>query len=582
MRRARPASLDRRIAATCFVLAFLAAILVQLATTGRWGLARKDRIEEMMRAMTLREKVGQMVMAGIEGVRAGDDARTLIVERRIGGVILFSRNIQNAVQVGELVNELQALALSQDGGVPLLVAVDQEGGQIIRVQDATIFPGAMALGAARDPDLAFRVALHTARELRAIGINLNFAPVLDVNNNPKNPVIGIRSFGEDPQLVALLGTAMIRGYQQGGVLATAKHFPGHGDTDLDSHVALPTVAHDRARLDEVELLPFRAAIESGVDAIMSAHITFPVIDPTPGVPATLSHAVLTGLLREELGFEGLIFTDAMEMGAIANQYGIGRAAVMAVQAGADVVLIGWPREWSVALQAVSALEEAALAGVIAEERIDASVRRILAAKERLGLFDGVTVETAAIPGRVGGEEGRALALEAARRSVTVVKDEGGLLPLSGSVVVALPQVRGLTGIENPGEAGTPLSEYLAAQGLDVAEVTYSLNPSAAERAKITRMAHSAGTIVLCTYNAWQSQHAGQAGLARELAESGANLVVVALRDPYDLLEMPGVSTYVATYGISPPQLQGLAELLAGQTPQQGRLPVSIPGQVFDR
>lgn len=568
-------------------------------------------IEELMATMSLREKVGQMVMAGIEGTRPGEDARTLIVEHRIGGVILFARNIETPDQVGRLTNELQAMAVQQAGGLPLLIAVDQEGGQVIRIQHATHLPGAMAFGAAADPDLAYRAARQVARELRAMGINLNFAPVMDVNNNPKNPVIGIRSFGEDPGLVARLGAATIRGYQDGGVLATAKHFPGHGDTDVDSHIALPTVPHDRERLDAVELFPFRAAIEAGVGVIMSAHVTFPAIDPTPGLPATLSRPVLTGLLREELGFEGLIFTDAMEMGAIVNTYGIKEAAVMAVQAGADVVLVGWPKDWRMALEAVTALEEAALSGKIAPERIDASVRRILAAKERLGLLPGrgvgatavsagsagaspeealveavatpPQVDTAQIRELVGGPDGEALALEAARRSVTVVQDRDGLLPLSGHVLLLVPQVRGLTGAENPdgarrpGGPETPLGSFIAREGLQVDERTYPLNPSATERSWIITQARSADAVVLATYNAWQNQHAGQASLAHELVDAGARLVVVALRDPYDLSQMSDVSTYIALYGITPAQLQAAAEILSGRTTAVGRLPVSIPG-----
>lgn len=531
-----------------------------------------------MASMSLREKVGQMVMTGIEGTEPAGDSRTLIGEHRIGGVILFSRNIQDASQTARLINELQAMAVSQERGVPLLVAVDQEGGAVVRIPDATVFPGNMALGAARDADLVYRVARHTAGELRALGFNVNFAPVLDVNNNPQNPVIGVRSFGEEPGLVAKLGTAMIRGLQDGGVLATAKHFPGHGDTALDSHIDLPTVPHDRARLDRVELAPFRAAIESGVAAVMSAHVTFPAIDPAPGLPATLSHPALTGLLRQELGFDGLIFTDAMEMGAITSRYGVGEAAVMAVLAGADVVLVGWPKDWNIAREAATALEEAARTGRIPLERIEDSVRRILAAKKRLGLFDTHQVETASLASRVGREEGRALALEAARKSVTLVKDSRGLIPVpSERLLVITPRVRGLTGIEDPGETGTMLGALLGRQGFDVEEIPLSLDPSLAERQSVLERASKAGVIILCTYNAWQSRHAGQAALARELTARGADLIVVALRDPYDYVEMPKVSAYLATYGSTPPQLEALAELLAGRTPPQGRLPVSIPG-----
>src|SRR5690606_667232 len=256
----------------------------------------------------------------------------------VGGVILFARNIRDPVQVANLTRSLQQLAQSSGARIPLFIATDQEGGIVARLRSpAAVMPGAMALGAASSPELAYEAGRSTARQLLAVGINMNFAPVVDVNNNPANPVIGVRSFGEDPELVAELGAAFIRGQQEEGVISTAKHFPGHGDTDTDSHIALPRADHPRVRLDQVELVPFRAAIAAGVDAIMTAHVTFPSIDPTPGLPATLSHRVLTGLLREELGHEGLIVTDAMEMQAITANFGIAEAAVRAVEAVGDMV-----------------------------------------------------------------------------------------------------------------------------------------------------------------------------------------------------------------------------------------------------
>jgi len=575
----RPSLRQRRLVP--IALAALVVLLVAesprlLPQRSRVG-APADRIEEMISAMSLKEKAGQLVMAGIEGYEPGDDARVLIQERRIGGVILFSRNIQDAAQVRELVKKLQSMAVSQERGLPLFIAVDQEGGAIVRVRDATLFPGNMALGAAQDADLAYRVALHTARELRAMGVNVNFAPVLDVNVNPKNPVIGVRSFGEDPKLVARLGTAVIRGLQDGGVLATAKHFPGHGDTDVDSHVALPTVPHGRDRLEQVELLPFRAAVQAGVGAIMTAHVTFPAVEPQAGLPATLSRRVLTGLLREELGFDGLVFTDALEMQAIAGRFGVGEAAVMAVEAGADVVLVAWPRDWRVALEAVEALEEAIDRGRLSEERIDRSLRRILAAKERLGLFEEPRIDAGDIQRSAGRDEGQALAVEAARRSVTLLVDGDGAIPIQGSVLVLAPRIRGLTGIDNPEETAVSLGALLARHGAQVAERLYTLDPSEAERSELVRLAKEADTVILATYNAWKAKNGGEARLARELLQSGANLIAVALGDPYDCGALGPVPAYLATYGYTPAQLEALAEVLVGMARPGGRLPVTIPG-----
>lgn len=538
--------------------------------------------EEMIAAMSLREKAAQLVMAGIEGFEPGEDARVLVEERGIGGVILFSRNAKSPLQVGELVNRLQALAASKARGVPLLIAIDQEGGGVVRIPGATAFPGGMALGAAQDAGLAYRIALHTARELRAMGITVNFAPVLDVNVNPRNPVIGVRSFGEDPHLVAELGTAMIRGYQDGGVLATAKHFPGHGDTGADSHVALPTVPHGRERLDRVELVPFRAAIRAGVGAIMTAHVTFPAVEPAPGLPATLSRRVLTGLLREELGFEGLIVTDALEMQAVSARYGFGEAAVAAVEAGADIVLVAWPKDPGAALEALQALEEAAQQGRLSEERIAQSLRRILAAKERLGLFANPKTDAAAIRGTVGRDDGRALALEAARRSVTLLSARPGALPIKGPVLALVPRVRGLTGIENPGEAGVSLGAALSRRGFAVEERFYSLDPPQSERDALAARAGEAGTVVLATYNAWKARGAGEAELARAFLGRGANWVVVSLGDPYDVAALGGAPVHLAAYGYTPAQIEALAEVLAGELRPSGELPVSIPGHFAAR
>ena len=320
------------------------------------------------------------------------------------------------------------MATSQGAGIPLFISVDQEGGYVARLPRATSFPGNMGLGAAGDPALTRKVGEVTARELRACGINMNFAPVVDVNSNPSNPVIGVRSFGESADSVAELGVAMVEGLQNEGVCATIKHFPGHGDTSLDSHIALPTVPHDKARLKTVELKPFQAAIDAGVDVVMTAHVTFPAFEPKPGLPATLSRRVLTGLLREDMGFTGLIVTDAMEMGAIVKNFGLEEAAVMAVNAGADIVLVGWPQDWRDAVRVVDALNKAVAEGEIPMSRIDESVQRVLEVKERRRILSAPLVDEKKAKVSVSTEDSRKFALEAARKSICVVRDEKGFIP----------------------------------------------------------------------------------------------------------------------------------------------------------
>ncbi|MCL4514828.1 MAG: beta-N-acetylhexosaminidase [Firmicutes bacterium] len=524
---------------------------------------------EQLARMTLEEKIGQMVMFGFPGAAPSPEIRDFIARNRIGGVILFARNCGTTAQLARLNGELQALAGQTPRKIPLFIAVDQEGGSVVRLTDGVeVFPGNMALGAARQPEKAYLAARITARDLRAAGINVNFAPVLDVNVNAANPVIGVRSFGEDPELVARLGVAAIRGYQEGGVMATGKHFPGHGDTAVDSHLALPTVPHDRRRLDEVELRPFREAIRAGVGAIMTAHVTFPAVDPAPGMPATLSRRVLTGLLRDELGFEGLIFTDCMEMKAIAGHFGSGQAAVMAIQAGADMVLVSHtPSVQQASLEAILAV---ARAGGIPMERIDASVERILLAKQRFAR------ETRAPE---GGESDGA-ALQIARKAVTLVRNDAGQLPMDPAsrekLLVVEFALKALTGAEDQIQGAAPFAESLGRQYRGpVQSLIHGLDPGNAEIEAAVAAAAGCDRILVATQNA--GVYSGQARLVRALAASGKPVLAVALRNPYDLMAFPEVKTYLATYGYQPCALQAVSEAITGRLQPMGRLPVTIPG-----
>jgi beta-N-acetylhexosaminidase len=533
-------------------------------------------VNRTLARMSLDEKVGQMFMVGFQTDKWGSSAgfsahaRELIHRHHVGGVILFSRNIQNPRQVGELTNQLQQLAVASEPHVPLLIAVDQEGGDITRVDGATVFPANMAQGATVDPDTAYASAKTVGRELRAMGINLNLAPVLDVNSNPANPVIGVRSFGENPRMVAVMGTSAIRGYHEGEVLTAVKHFPGHGDTHVDSHVGLPSVTHDRKRLDAVELVPFREAIRGGADMIMTAHITFPAIDPEPGTPVTLSRRALTGLLRGELGFQGVIITDDMEMGAIAKQFGTPQAAVRAIQAGADMILVA--HTLSAQRSAIAAVKQAVLSGKISEERIDETVRRILRLKaERLGKH-AVAKQVYAYPDEaerlVGKSQAARQAEAVAARAVTLVQDPDRRLPLR---VEWQPRVL----VVSP-EKPVSLSRRLTDEGFRVETLGIDTDPAVAERKRVVERAREADAVIVGLTGA--EMHPQQAELVRQLEETGKPIVVLGLNTPYDVAVLPRNTTYLALYGSNPVSLDAGVKALTGRIPLRGRLPVSIPGR----
>jgi beta-N-acetylhexosaminidase len=519
---------------------------------------------------TLREKIGQMVMCGFDGKQPTDGIRMLIREYRIGGIIYFRRNVGTAEETASLSAALQEAA-ADVSDVPLWIAVDQEGGMVARIdRDVAVMPGNMALGAARDAGLAYETALASARDLRRMGINFNLAPCLDVNNNPANPVIGVRSYGERPELVAKLGSAAIRGYQAGGVAACAKHFPGHGDTVADSHLELPVVPHDPRRLDRVELAPFRAAVEAGVDAVMTAHVRFPAHEDR-AIPATLSPRILTGLLRERLGFSGMIVTDCLEMKAISDTVGVGRGAVMAVKAGADLVLVSHRLDRQ--LKALEALHDAVLSGEIGMERIDDAVRRILAAKRRR-----IMAAPAAPAAGSGVPEAWDVARRACERAVTVVKNECGALPLRRElpVLAVWPEVRRSTEVDEALRPAVTLGKALETRGFRAREIVIGSEPARDEWMAVVEEARGGGyrQIVVGTYNAAFAP--GQRELVKALMDStDGSVVAVALRNPYDLLQFPDVPAFVACYENRPLMMEALAAVLAGDRPAAGRLPVTL-------
>jgi beta-N-acetylhexosaminidase len=528
----------------------------------------EPQVADLLAHMSLEEKIGQLFLVYFDGPTLSPTLKTMIADYHIGGIVLFqiAGNIESARQVAELVNAAQAEAVANGAQVPLFVAVDQEGGPVVRLPaPATHFPSNMAVGAAGSADLARTMAQVTASELKALGINMNLAPVLDVNDNPDNSVIGLRSFGSSPHEVARLGVAMIETYRAAGILATAKHFPGHGNTSVDSHVGLPVVTQDMAHLRAVELAPFRAAIGAGVDAIMTAHVLFPALEGSSGRPATLSSRVLQDLLRQELGFNGLIVTDSMTMGALFKTYGVNQATELALRAGTDVLAFGADVGHTPAEQAPAYRH--LLAQVKADpelrQRVDESVRRILRAKAKYGLLAWQPVDPQAALQVLGQASHLAAAQEIAQASVTLLRDEQGRLPIpgDGALLVIWPKIAG-----NLGRALTVCHP-------DLQMLMVSADPSAAEIDQAVRQARGAAAVVVGTADA--RGRPGQARLINALSQT--RLVVVALQSPYDLLRFPDTSTYLASYGDAPASLVAVADVLCGVTPARGALPVDLPG-----
>ncbi|WP_435156896.1 beta-N-acetylhexosaminidase [Haladaptatus sp. DFWS20] len=516
-------------------------------------------VESTISSLSLDAKVGQLFIAGFDGTTPTAEIEELVAERRLGGVIYFSRNVESPNQLQELSRTLQAFV--PDDGPPLLVSVDQEGGRVARLSWGTEQPSAMAFGAADDPELATQAGEAVGGELRSLGIDVNLAPVLDVNNNPDNPVIGVRSFGENPGRVAELGTAFADGLQSAGVVACGKHFPGHGDTAVDSHRDLPILDHDRDRLDRVELRPFRRAIDAGIDAIMTTHVAFPTVADDER-PATIAPRVVTGLLREELGFEGLVFTDCMEMDAIADGVGTVEGCVQAVEAGCDQICVSHtPTKQRAAIDAVV---DAVESGRISESRIDRSVRRILRAKR---MYDAGTVEVAQWDDAA--EDCRAIARTVAERGVTLVRDDAGNLPLSDEpiTVYEFDGGRGSLAEEVRDDGGA------FAAALSVAGVTVDASVITGETLASESAAAGCPTVVR-TSNA--ASNPEQAATVRNLVAGGTDVIVVATSNPYDLAAFPGVETYLTTYDGTPPSLAAAADVLVGIRSSTGRLPVTIP------
>lgn len=535
--------------------------------------------------LTVAEKAGQLIMPWVlgdfapEGSESHERILRYITEQKVGGVIM---SVGTPFEVAAKLNDLQA-----HSEVPLLVAADLETGAGFRMRGAihmpgnidlggaTDFPSLMAVGATGDEELAYEMGRVTALEARAVGIHVPFAPVLDVNNNPENPIINVRSFGEDPAEVAKMGIAFIRGVQENGAIATGKHFPGHGDTEVDSHIALPVIRHDRARMDSVELRPFQEAIDAGMGAIMTAHISVPSLNGGVREPATLSPLVLTNVLRDEMGFDGIVFTDAMDMSAISRRLDSDAAAVRAVEAGADVILMPASVEG-----AIKGIVEAVASGRISESRLDRSVLRVLEMKEGLGLDENRFVPIEAIPQTVGIPSNMAVADDVAQRSITLLRNQRDLLPLAGTRSARVLSIS----YRRPSDilAGRFFNQVLRETYPRLTTVELDRDTDDNVYSALLRRARGQALVVVSTYVTAVS-YAGSVAVPEELTDFihdlhgiGVPHVVVSFGNPYLVSDFPDVQAYMLAWSGSEVSQRAAARALLGKAEIMGRVPTGIP------
>lgn len=531
-------------------------------------------VARTLKKMTLEEKVGQLVTPRFSQAFLGADSdalkeyETLVRDRGIGGIILSAGE---PYETAILLNRLQRLAK-----VPLLISADLESGTGSKIGGATLFPPLMSLGAAGSEELAYAMGRVTALEARAVGIHQDYAPVVDVNVNPDNPIINTRSVGEDPEYVGRMAVAFVKGAQENGMMATAKHFPGHGDTALDSHRQLPTITADRARLDKVELLPFRKVIEAGVQSVMTAHLAVPALESAPDLPATLSPAITAGLLRKEMGFKGLIVTDALDMGGVTNAFTPEDSSLRALMAGADVILMP-----PTPVKVMAAIADAVRSGRVPMARVDESVRRILEAKARLGLHKKRTVDVDALPFRLGTKANLAQAAKIFEGAATLVRNEGGLLPLARAgkriAVFAL---------------SSDLGDYQAGQAFVSAMIkrnpgceAYFADGDTGREALAEAETKAAGAdavvfALFSTLRSWKGTvdlDPRHAELVRRIASGGTPVAVISFGSPYFLRHFPEVDGYLCMYRNTPQTQEIAARALFGEMDVRGKLPVSMPG-----
>jgi beta-glucosidase-like glycosyl hydrolase len=529
--------------------------------------------------MTLEEKVGQLLMArsGPAAFRALDsddlaDVRRAITEFHVGSLHV---GIGDAAVIALTLNEMQRLAK-----VPLLTAHNLEGGAGFVLYGATRTPLAMAMAATGDEKLVYDIARVTAQEGRALGVNVNFYPVADVNNNPENPIINIRSFGEDPASVSRFVAAYIRGIQENGQLATAKHFPGHGDVSKDSHLTMPVLDVSRERLQSMELPPFRSAVEAGVGAMMTAHIWLPQLESEANLPSTLSRPILTTLLRDDLRFEGVLFTDSMSMRGVSASFANDDATIRAIEAGSDIIVTPPKLE-----ESYNALLGAVRSGRITQQRLDQSVRRILTAKSKLGLQKNRLVDVNTLMTKVGTAENRAVAQKLADNAITLLKDDARVLPLRPSPDTRVMQLNVIDTRAGwrEGTVGRVVTTELAKRFPRAVTVTIDDGSTASEFGLVRKLAALSDVIVVngfirvAEYKGSIRMNVDQMTLVRDLAALKKPFVFTAFGSPYVLQDIPELPAYAVTYDISSTAEVAAIKAITGEIPYKGRLPINMPG-----
>lgn len=511
--------------------------------------------------MTITEKIGQRLVIGLPGPEMDPAFIRLVKEYKIGNVILFQRNCESSAQLAKLCQDIQDL-IREETGHGAFITIDQEGGSVTRLPyEAVNVPGAMALAATGDPENARRAARLTAEELRAFGINFNLAPVADVNNNPANPIIGVRSYGDTAEQAALYTTAALKGYLEGGVLASAKHFPGHGDTAMDSHLSLPCIDKSLEELEQLELRPFKALIDAGCPAVMTTHILFPQLEPD-NVPATMSRRIITGILKERLGFQGLVISDCVEMQAIGVYYGSARGAAAAMAAGVDLVFVSHTAE--VQEEAAQVCRAAVESGQVSMEELDASVEKILRYKEQY------------CTGPAGSpERPEALAEAAALRRSTITLTQG-TIPALGNHPFFCGCADYQAGLVSNRESEKPAFPEAMSAKLGGTALVTSQDPTAEEIQKAVDAAKGHSSIFAGTFNG--HLYPGQLALVKALGGLNIPMAVIALRNPYDLRDLPAHAAGVAAWDYSYLTLDAVASVLNGEVKPQGKMPIALEGR----
>jgi len=535
-----------------------------------------DWVRDVKQNLTLREKIAQMVITYSDGYLPAENSKefsrlsNLVINEKVGGIIFFKGN---SIQQAELTNKLQMLAET-----PLLISQDCERGTGMRLDDGSIFPSNMALGATWNKELAYQMGLQIAKECKAIGVQQNYAPVMDINNNPLNPIINVRSFGEKASLVSELGCSMIKGLQDGGVIATAKHFPGHGDTEIDSHSDMPVIKFNITRLKKVELIPFRDAVDCGVKSVMTAHISFPALEPAPFVPASLSPSIVNDILRERLSFDGLAITDALNMAGITKHFSAKEVAIMCVKAGIDLILMPQGEK-----ETIDEIEKAVTEGKISEARIDASVNRILYAKAWAGLNENKTVNTDKISSVVNSYESRALSQKIADESVTLVKNDRGNIPFGRRMIakekcmlISLNNGKETANSDKFIELFTEENEKLFGKG-----ITFDITGDVTDPISILSEAKNYNYAVIPVFAKVKIKTGtvgipeSQIKLINDLIAMDIGVVVISFGNPYLLQGFEKTDCYICAYGDCESSVKAVIKGLFGQQEFKGRLPITI-------